>query len=176
MKKFLLTGFIFLFMLSSFANAHVVSFDPLLALFGFKVVSYEMPINNTIGLEMLGTGYGYNTSDWAFTNYSLALVPKFYFNSTAPSGAWWGPAIRYSNITVENRTSKKMASVYTMGGGLLTGYRWIFGKDAKEGFALELGVGYIVMGLPDIEVDGDTFKSQGNISGVVIKFDIGWAF
>jgi len=166
----------FLFLATATAQAHVISFNPLYALFNYKVIDYEMPVFNWMGLEFSGTGYGYNTSDWAYTSYGLGLLPKFYFNGTAPSGPWWGPVVRYTNVTVEYRPNKKTGSVYTMGGGLATGYRWVFGKDAKEGFVLELGVGYLVLGLPDIEVDGETFKSQGNVSGVVIKFDVGWAF
>jgi hypothetical protein len=176
MKRILMLCFVFLFLAAAAAHAHVVSFNPLYALFNYKVIDYEMPIYGGMGLEFSGSGYGYNTSDWAYSVYGLAIMPKFYFNGTAPSGPWWGPALRYSDVRVEYRPSKKSANVYTMGGGLLTGYRWIFGKDAKEGFVLELGVGYLVMGLPDIEVDGETFQSQGNVSGVIIKFDIGWAF
>jgi hypothetical protein len=37
-------------------------------------------------------------------------------------------------------------------------------------------VGYLFTGLPAVDVDGETFSSAGNVSGVAVKFDIGWAF
>ena len=176
MKKIMIFCLMFLFLSAASAQAHVITFNPLLALFGFTVVDYEMPIYEGMGLEWSGTGYGYTNPDWSYSAFSVGVMPKFYFNGTAPNGPWWGPIFRYTNGTVELKTSKHTASIYTMSGGLMTGYRWIFGSKPNEGFVLELGVGYLFTGLPAVDVDGESFSSAGNVSGVAVKFDIGWAF
>lgn len=185
-KLLLLCGAIGSSIVTAQAQSSAIKINPTSLLVATFNASFEHAVSDKSSFQIGAFYTGFSVVDTKFSGFGITPEYRIYLTGEAMQGFFVAPYLRYQNFTLTNPeytdydssgqpfTTRDEASLNTFGGGINTGYQWIFG----EHFVLEpfLRLGY--SGGSVKLVSGNDNFSTGSFDGLSVLpgLNIGYAF